>query len=121
MYPLSGDLSDRATTCTAAPPPSRTTCLQFPEIVVSAADLDEEQCHQTPLDLHLTDAEVVVSPALTWKRLGRCRTVSVVHDERVIRVRGRLLVRILAVIICYLTKVVKVMKSLCNFKGTKYY
>lgn len=67
---------------------------------MSKAGVEEDQCHGAQLDLHLTDAEVVVSPTLTWKRLGSCRTVSVVNDERVIRVRGRLLAGFLVVNIC---------------------
>ncbi|XP_045133581.1 uncharacterized protein LOC123517513 [Portunus trituberculatus] len=83
---FSGNEAERATTC-SIPQRSRTTCLDFPDVVISEAAVEEEVCHRTPLDLHLRDAEVVVSPALSWKRLGTCRTVSVVNDGRIVRVR----------------------------------
>ena len=61
-------------------------------MVISDVGIEEEVCHRTQLDLHLSDAEVVVSPALSWKRLGNCRTVSVVNDGHIVRVRARFLV-----------------------------
>lgn len=83
---FSGDLAERATTCTV-PKRSRASCLQFPDVVVSGTGVEENQCPAAPLNLPLRSAEVVLSPPLIWKRLGSCRTVSLVNDGRVIRVR----------------------------------
>ncbi|XP_050731452.1 uncharacterized protein LOC127006012 isoform X2 [Eriocheir sinensis] len=83
---FSGNMAQRATSCTS-PKRSRTSCLEFLDVVMLPASTEVDSCQRRPLNLHLRDAQVVVSPTLTWKRLGTCRTVSVVNDGHILRVR----------------------------------
>lgn len=72
-------------------------CLLFPNTEVvelnfvdNELEVQEPQVCQkvtSPLDLYLSEAEVVLSLPLKWKHLSTsCRTVSVVNDGQVLRV-----------------------------------